>query len=151
MNKLFLLLPAAGAALLLSACEEEPYYGHVYGGSAYYGGPAYVSGPAYYDGGGVDFYYVSGHPYSHAYGPLVYRDNNYYYGRGGSYTVYNRSYHSGPTYAHYGHGGGYGYHGPVYHGGANYHGPQQQVYGHGYNGPQKYLPNGNQHKKHDHD
>ena len=82
MKKFILLIPALFAGMFLTACDEGRY-GH------------YDDGPGYHGDTSVDFHYSSGRPYSRSYGPLVYRDDRYYYSRGGSYVVYDR-----PTYAY---------------------------------------------------
>ena len=82
MQKLLLLVPAALAGLFLSGCAEDSYDR----------GYAYDDRPGYYDdsGGGVDFVFEGDRPYSRSYGPLVLRDGQYYYSRGGEYVVYER-------------------------------------------------------------
>lgn len=85
MKPRFLLLPLLAGSLLLSGCIIEDRYGY------------YDDRPAYHGSRSVDFYYTSGRPYSRSYGPLVMRDNRYYYSRGGGYVVYDR-----PTYAYRG-------------------------------------------------
>jgi hypothetical protein len=127
MNKLFLLIPAA-AGIFLSGCVDEPYYGRVaYDRPAYYGrdyGPGYAPadrpdygpdyaqgdygadyGPDYYGPSGeIDFYYVGGRPYSRYYGPLIFRDNNYYFNSGGSLGSYDVEFGRHHSFRH---GGGY--------------------------------------------
>jgi hypothetical protein len=114
MKKLLLLLPATLIAAFLVGCADEPYEGRVaddhpaYSGGPGYAyddqdyppdyyagpGPGYYAGPGYYGpdsyGPAVDFYFEGDHPYSRDYGPLVFRDNHYYYSRGGNYVVYDR-------------------------------------------------------------
>lgn len=86
MKKLILILPALLAAVLMTSCVEDGYAYH-------------DDGPAYSGSNSVDFYYTSGRPYSRSYGPLEYRDDRYYYSRGGRYVTYDR-----PTYAYRGAG-----------------------------------------------
>lgn len=75
VKKLFLLLPVAlGFAFV--ACDE-PGFVSVESRGGYYADDA-------------DFYYVDRTPYSRNYGPLVYRNNGYYYRRSGSYVAYDR-------------------------------------------------------------
>lgn len=76
MKKLIFLLPVA-FGLALAACDE----------------PGYVSVESrggYYDDGGADFYYAGRSPYSRNYGPLVYRDNGYYYRNNGRFVIYDQ-------------------------------------------------------------
>jgi hypothetical protein len=82
MQKFILLVPAALAGLFLSGCAEDGYDR----------GYAYNDRPGYYDdsGGGVDFVFEGDRPYSRSYGPLILRDGQYYYSRGGEYVVYDR-------------------------------------------------------------
>jgi hypothetical protein len=86
MKKLLLLCPAIIAALAFTSCTEDRY-------------GSYDDEPAVYGGrsASVDFYYTSGRPYSRSYGPLYYRDDRYYYSRGGGYVAYDQ-----PTYAYRG-------------------------------------------------
>jgi hypothetical protein len=74
MKKLNVILSGFVAVLLCSCAEEE--YG-------YYDRPGYSEAD-------VDFYYVSGRPYSRSYGPLYHRSGRYYYSRGGTYVIYDR-------------------------------------------------------------
>lgn len=76
MNKLIFLLPVA-FSLALAACDE----------------PGFVSVESrggYYDDGGADFYYAGRSPYSRNYGPLIYRDDRYYYRNGGRLVIYDQ-------------------------------------------------------------
>lgn len=68
------LLWSIPCLLLFSACDEIYYHDE----------------PAAYRGSTVDFYYVSGRPYSRSYGPLYSRQGRYYYSRGGRDVVYDR-------------------------------------------------------------
>ncbi|RYD82820.1 MAG: hypothetical protein EOP84_08860 [Verrucomicrobiaceae bacterium] len=81
MRKLFFLLPIVAGAVFLTGCDDRTYRERtvVVGG-----------GPSYY-GDSDDFYYVSSRPYSRTYGQLYLRGGRYYYSRGGSYVVYNRT------------------------------------------------------------
>ncbi len=55
------ILAVAGAALLLGACADEPYYGYGYGPDAYYSAPSYgYYEPGYYERGYYDPGYVVG-------------------------------------------------------------------------------------------
>ncbi len=75
-STLRLFSTASVVCLLFTGCIEEFGY--------------YEERPGYHGDTSVDFYYSSGRPYSRSYGPLVMRDNRYYYSRGGSYVVYDR-------------------------------------------------------------
>jgi hypothetical protein len=86
MKKLLLLCPAILAVLAFTSCTEDRY-GYHDDEPAVYGGRS----------ASVDFHYSSGRPYSRSYGPLYYRDDRYYYSRGGSYVAYDQ-----PTYAYRG-------------------------------------------------
>lgn len=79
MKNMLLLLPV-GLGLAMVACDEP---GFVSAGVT-------TTRTGYYDDGGADFYYVDRTPYSRSYGPLVHRDNRYYYRRSGALVIYDR-------------------------------------------------------------
>ena len=80
MSKHYFLLLLAAIGFAFAGCDELFVAGQTRSG--------------YYDDN-VDFYYTGQSPYSRQYGPLVYRDNRYYYRRAGGLVIYDR-----PTYAY---------------------------------------------------
>lgn len=78
MKNALLFLPVA-LGLGLAGCDEVGFIS----------GSVTTSRTGYY-GNDSDFYFVDRTPYSRSYGPLVYRNDRYYYRRGRSLVTYDR-------------------------------------------------------------